>query len=115
MVSAARRLPGRAFGPLTDLSPAQFVSDAYGATAAVADGGRALVTWAAGVDPSAPAPAGVFATVADATGAFGAPQLLADAQTATLPQPTAAAITASSGLVAWAGPQGGQVARTGLH
>jgi hypothetical protein len=115
VVSAARRLPGQAFGPLADLSPAQFVSDAYGATAAVADGGRALVTWAAGVDPSAPAPAGVFATLADPTGAFGAPQLLADAQTATLPQPTAAAITAGSGLVAWAGPQGGQIARTGVH
>jgi hypothetical protein len=115
VVSAARRLPGRAFGPLTDLSPAQFVSDAYGAKAAVADGGRALVTWAAGVDQSAPAPAGVFATVAEATGAFGAPQLLADAQTATLPQPTAAAITAGSGLVAWAGPQGGQIARTGVQ
>jgi hypothetical protein len=71
------------------------------------------VTWAAGVDPSAPAPAGVFASAADPAGAFGAPQLLADVQTATLPQPTAAAINSSSGLVAWAGPQGGQVARTG--
>jgi hypothetical protein len=115
VVSAARRLPARAFGPLTDLSPAQFVSDAYGAKAAVADGGGALVTWAAGVDPSAPAPAGVFAAVADPIGPFGAPQLLADAQTATLPQPTAAAITASSGLVAWAGPQGGQIARAGVE
>jgi hypothetical protein len=57
----------------------------------------------------------VFATVADATGAFGAPQLLADAQTATLPQPTAPAITATSGLVAWDGPQGGRVARTGMR
>ena len=113
VVSAARRLPGQAFGPLTDLSPAQFVSDAYGAKAAVADGGRALVTWASGVDPSAQSPAGVFASVADPAGAFGAPQLLADARTATLPQPTAAAITSSSGLVAWAGPQGGQVAHTG--
>jgi hypothetical protein len=113
VVSAARRVPGQGFGPLTDVSPAQFVSDAYGAKAAVADGGRALVTWAAGVDPSAPAPAGVFASVADPAGAFGAPQLLADVQTATLPQPTAAAINSSSGLVAWAGPQGGQVARMG--
>ena len=113
VVSAARRLPGQGFGPLTDVSPAQFVSDAYGAKAAVADGGRALVSWAAGVDPSAPAPAGVFVSVADPAGAFAAPQLLADAQTATLPHPTAAAINSSSGLVAWAGPQGGQVARTG--
>jgi hypothetical protein len=73
------------------------------------------VTWAAGVDPSAPAPAGVFAAVADPTGPFGAAQLLAGAQTATLPQPTAAAITASSALVAWAGPQGGQIARAGVQ
>ena len=108
VVSAARRVPGQAFGPLTDLSPAQFVSDAYGAKAAVADGGRALVTWAAGVDPSAPAPAGVFAAVADPMGAFGGPQLLAGAQTATLPQPTAAAITAAFGP----GGLGGAARRT---
>jgi hypothetical protein len=115
VVSVARRLPGEAFGRLGDVSPAQFVSDAYGAAAAVADGGRALVTWASGANPSAPAPAGVFAAVADTSGPFGAPQLLADAQTATLPQPTAAAITPSSALVAWVGPQGGQVARTGVR
>jgi hypothetical protein len=63
VVSAARRLPGGAFGPFTDLSPAQFISDAFGAQAAVADGGPALVSWASGVDPSTPAPAGVFAAV----------------------------------------------------
>jgi hypothetical protein len=112
VVSAARRVPGAAFGPLADVSPAQFVSDAYGAQAAVADGGRALVNWASGLNPSAPAPTGVFATVADASGAFGAPQLLADAQTATLPQPTGAATTSASALVAWVGPRGAQVART---
>jgi hypothetical protein len=111
VVSAARRLPGRSFGPLADVSPAEFVSDAFGAQAAVADGGRALVSWAAGINPSAPAPTGVFAVIADASGAFGAPQLLADAQTATLIQPTGAAITPSSALVAWVGPQGGRIAR----
>jgi hypothetical protein len=110
VVAAARRLPGAAFGPFADVSPAQFVSDAFGASAAVADGGRALVTWASGRDPSASTPAGVFAAVADASGTFGAPQLLADAQTATLPQPTAGAITPSSTLAAWVGPQGGQTA-----
>jgi hypothetical protein len=111
VVSAARRVPGTPFGPLTDLSPVQFVSDAYGARAAVADGGRALVSWASGVNPSIPGPAGVFAAAADASGAFGPPQLLADAQTATLPQPTGAAITPTSAMVAWVGPQGARVAR----
>jgi len=114
VVSAARRSPGASFGPLADVSPAQFVSDVYGATAAVADGGRALVSWASGTDPSAPTPAGVFAAVAEPGGAFGAPQQLADAQTATLPQPTAGAISPNASLVAWAGPQGAQVARAGM-
>ena len=113
VVSAARREPGAPFGSLGDVSPAQFVSDAYGVQAAVADGGRALVSWASGLNPSAPTPTGVFATIAEASGAFGAPQLLADAQTATLPQPTGAAITSDSALVAWAGPQGARAARTG--
>jgi hypothetical protein len=112
VVSAARRLPGQAFGPFTDLAPAQFISDAFGAQAAVADGGEALVSWASGVDPSTPAPSGVFAAVADASGSFGAPQLLADAPTATLPQPTGVAIGPTSALVAWAGPQGAEVARS---
>jgi hypothetical protein len=111
VVSAARRAPGAPFEPLADISPAQFVSDVFGAQAAVADGGRALVSWAAGVDPSTPGPTGVFATVAEAPGAFAAPQLLADAQTATLPQSTGAAITSTAAVVAWAGPQGGQVTR----
>ena len=113
VVSAARRLPRTPFAPLADLSPPQFLSDAFGAQAAVADGGRALVTWAAGVDPSspAPAPAGVFAAVADPSGAFGAPELLADAQTAALPQPTGAAVTSTDAVVAWVGPQGGRVTR----
>jgi hypothetical protein len=114
VVAAARRSPGGAFGPFTDLAPPQFLSDAFGATAAVADGGRALVTWASGIGSSTTAPTGVFAAVAEPSGAFAAPQMLADARTATLPQPTAAAITPSAALVAWIGPQGGQVARAAL-
>jgi hypothetical protein len=114
VVSAARRTPRGAFGPLTDLAPAQFVSDAFGAAAAVADGGGALVTWASGIDPSAPAPTGVFAAVAEPSGAFGAPQARADAQTATLPQPTAGAITPTAALAAWVGPLGGRVARAAM-
>ena len=114
VVSAARRSPGGAFGPLTDLAPPQFLSDAFGATAAVADGGRALVSWASGIASSATAPTGVFAATAEPSGAFAAPQLLADSRTATLPQPTAAAITPSAALVAWIGPQGGQVARAAM-
>jgi len=113
VVSAARRAPGAAFAPMTDVAPAQFVSDAFGAQAAVSDGGRALVTWASGNDPSAPvAPlAGVFAAVAEPGAAFGVAQLLAGADNATLPQPTAGAIGPTGAIVAWAGPHGGQVAR----
>jgi hypothetical protein len=110
VVSAARRVPGLAFAPLVDISPALFVSDAFGAQAAVADDGRALVSWAAGVNPVGAAPAGVFASVADPSGVFGVPQVLADGETATLPQPTGAAISPAAAVVAWIGPQGGRVA-----
>jgi hypothetical protein len=113
VVSAARREPGAEFGPLVDVSAPQFVSDAFGATAAVADGGRVLVSWASGVDPSSPAPAGVFATLAEPSGGFPAPELLATGSTATLPQPTGAAVTPGAALVAWTGPQGAQVVRAG--
>jgi hypothetical protein len=44
VVFAARRPPGAPFGPLADVSTAQFVSDAFGAQAAMGNGGRALVT-----------------------------------------------------------------------
>jgi hypothetical protein len=113
VVAAARRDPGHPFTALADVSSPQFVSDAFGASVAVADGGRALVTWAAAADPSAPvAPAaGIFAAVAEPAAAFAPPQLLADARTATLPQRTAAAVAADAALVAWVGPQGGWVAR----
>ena len=113
VVAAARRSPGQSFAQPVDVSEPQFVSDAFGASAAVADGGRAMVTWASGAVPSAPAPTGVFAAVAEPGAAFTAPQLLADARSATLPQPTAAAIAPSAAIVAWAGPQGGWVARGG--
>jgi hypothetical protein len=112
VVAAARRTPGAAFGALADIAPAQFVSDAFGPAAAIADGGRALVAWASGNDPSAPTPAGVFAATAEPGRAFGAPQALADARGATLPQPTAAAISPAGALVAWTGPMGGQVTRS---
>lgn len=114
VVAVARRDPGAPFAPLGDVSALQFVSDVYGASAAVADGGRALVAWASAPDPSAPMPQpdGVFAAIAEPGGAFTAPQLLADAQTATLPQGTAAAIAQGAALVAWVGPQGGWLART---
>jgi hypothetical protein len=55
----------------------------------------------------------VFAAVAEPSAAFDWPQQLADGQTATLPQPSAGAITRSAAIVAWAGPQGGQIARAG--
>ena len=115
VVSASRRDPNAMFGPLVDVSPAQFVSDAYPAAGAVSDGGRALVTWASASDPSAPSPAGVFAALAEAGGGFDTPQQLSGAEMATLPQPTAGAITPSAALVAWSGPQGAQVARAGTR
>jgi hypothetical protein len=112
VVSASRRVANGDFGPMVDVAPAQFVSDAFGASGAVADGGRALVSWASGADPSNPtAPSGVFAVIVDAAGAFGIPQQLADARTATLPQPTAPAITSAAAIVGWAGPDGTRVAR----
>jgi hypothetical protein len=113
VVSAARRSPGGGFGSLADVSPAQFVSDAFGAQAAVGDGGRALVSWASGIVPSSASPSGVFAALAEPTGGFAAPELLADAQTATLPQPTGAAIAPGAATVAWTGPQGARLARAG--
>jgi hypothetical protein len=115
VVSASRRAPNATFGPFVDVSPAQFVSDAYPAAAAVSDGDRALVTWASATDPSAPGPAGVFAAVAEAGAGFGAPEQLATAQNATLPQPTAGAITPGAALVAWSGPDGAQIARSGTR
>ncbi len=54
---------------------------------------------------------GVFAAVAEPAVAFTAPQLLADAQTATLPQGTAVAIEPGAALVACVGPGGGWVTR----
>jgi hypothetical protein len=111
VVSAARRTPGGSFGALADISPPQFVSDAFGAQAAVADGGRALVSWASGVDPSNPTPVGVFATLAPPSGAFEAPQPLDS--TPRVAQPTGAAVTPSAAVVAWTGPQGAQLARAG--
>jgi hypothetical protein len=111
VVCAARRAPGAAFGPLVDLAPPQDVSDAYGPTAAAADGGRALVAWAAGINGASSPPTGVLASVAGPSGSFGAPELLAGAQDATLTQPVGAAITPDAAMVAWAGPNGVRVAR----
>jgi hypothetical protein len=114
VVAASRRVAGGDFGPLVDVSPPQFVSDAFGATGAVADGGRALVSWASGADPADPSsPAGVFDVVAEPSSTFSTPHQLADAQGATLPQPTAAAITATAAVVGWTGPQGARVAWAG--
>jgi hypothetical protein len=112
VIAASRREPNASFGALTDVAPAQFVSDAYPASGAISDGGRVLVTWAAGVDPSAPTPAGVFASLAEPGASFASPQQLADSQAATLPQPTAGAITEDAAIVAWTGPRGALLART---
>src|SRR4051794_27345739 len=102
-VAAARRSPGGAFGPLSEIAPPQFISDVYPATAAVADGGRALVSWASDT--------GVFATIAEPASGFRTPDQLADRQNATLPQPTGPAISPTRALVAWTGPRDAQVAQ----
>jgi hypothetical protein len=102
VVAAARRGPRGPFGPLIDLAPPQFISDVYPPAAAVATGGRTLVSWASGT--------GVFADVAEPGEPFGGPQQLADTRTATATQPTGAAITTSRAAVAWAGPPGVRVA-----
>jgi hypothetical protein len=108
VVSVARRNPGGAFGAFADVSPAQFVSDVFGAQAAIADSGIGLVSWASGGDPSSPSsPSGVFAAMSDVSGTFGAPQPLAGGQSA---QPTAPTVGSTYALVAW----GNQVARAAI-
>jgi hypothetical protein len=111
VVAVSRRVPGDRFGPLVDVSPPEFISDAFGATAAVADGGDSLVAWASAPDPTAPAPSGVFVTLAGPAGPFGPPEQLADGQTATLSQPVGAAISARDAVVAWVGPGDVRLAR----
>jgi hypothetical protein len=110
VVEAAVRAPGAAFSAPQPLAPPQFVSTAFGATAAIDDRGVATVAWSS-VALTAGAPAGVFAARSDAAGAFATPQQLsADATGASQQHPVLAAAGALTD-VAWVTPAGPVVAQ----
>jgi hypothetical protein len=110
VVEAAVRAPGGAFAAPQPLAPPQFVSTAFGATAAIDDRGVATVAWSS-VALTAGAPAGFFAARSDAQGAFAAPQQLsADATGASQQHPVVAAAGATTD-VAWVTPSGPAVAQ----
>ena len=71
IVQAAVRAPGGAFSAPQALAAPQFVSTAFGATAAIDDHGVATVAWSS-VAVTAGAPAGFFAARSDAAGTFAA-------------------------------------------
>lgn len=110
IVQAAVRGPGGAFSAPQVLAAPQFVSTAFGATAAIDDHGVATVAWSS-VALTAGSPAGFFAARSDAGGAFAAPQQLsADATGASQQHP----VLAPGGTltdVAWVTPGGPVVAQ----
>jgi hypothetical protein len=110
IVEAAVRAPGGPFSAPQPLAPPQFVSTAFGATAAIDDHGVATVAWSSGAFTPG-APAGFFAARSDAQGAFGTPQQLsADATGASQQHPVVAAAGATTD-VAWVTPTGPVVAQ----
>jgi hypothetical protein len=110
VVQAAVRAPGGSFSVPQALAPPQFVSTAFGATAAIDDHGVATVAWSS-VAITAGAPAGFFAARSDAGGAFAAPQQLsADATGASQQHPVLAAGGTLTD-VAWVTPGGPVVAQ----
>ncbi len=110
VVEAAVRAPGGAFAAPQALAAPQFVSAAFGATAAIDDNGVATVAWSS-VALTTGAPAGVFAARSDAAGVFAAPQQLsADATGASQQHPVLAAGGALTD-VAWVTPAGPVVAQ----
>ena len=91
IVQAAVRAPGGAFSAPQALAAPQFVSTAFGATAAIDDHGVATVAWSS-VAVTAGAPAGFFAARCDAGGRIAAAQQLAmDATAASQQHPVLAA------------------------
>lgn len=110
IVEASLRKPRRAFAAPQALAPPQFVSTAFGATAAIDDDGVATVTWSsAALNPGSPA--GVFAARSDATGAFAAPQQLsAEARGVSQQHPVVAAAGGFTD-VAWVTTRGPVVAQ----
>jgi hypothetical protein len=110
IVQAAVRAPGGSFTAPQALAPPQFVSTAFGATAAIDDHGVATVAWSSGALTTG-SPAGFFAARSDAMGAFAAPQQLsADPTGASQQHPL---LTAAGTLtdVAWVTPAGPVVAQ----
>jgi hypothetical protein len=110
IVQAAVRAPGGAFSAPQALAAPQFVSTAFGATAAIDDHGVATVAWSS-VAVTAGAPAGFFAARSDAGGTFAAAQQLATDATAASQQHPVLAAGGSVTDVAWVTPGGPVVAQ----
>ena len=104
------RAPGGAFSAPQALAAPQFVSTAFGATAAIDDHGVATVAWSS-VALTAGAPAGFFAARSDAAGAFAAPQQLSADATAASQQHPVLAAGGTLTDVAWVTPGGPVVAQ----
>ena len=104
------RAPGGAFSAPQALAAPQFVSTAFGATAAIDDHGVATVAWSS-VAVTAGAPAGFFAARSDAGGTFAAAQQLATDATAASQQHPVLAAGGSLTDVAWVTPGGPVVAQ----
>jgi hypothetical protein len=110
VVQASVRAPHGTFGAPQILTAPQFVSTAFGATAAIDDNGIATVAWSSGsVAPGAPA--GVYAARSDATGVFAAPQQLSADPTGASQQHPALASGGVITDVAWVTPAGPVVAQ----
>jgi hypothetical protein len=110
IVQASVRPSGGTFGAPQALSTPQFVSTAFGATAAVDQNGVATVAWSSG-SLAAGAPAGFFAARSDPSGVFAAPQQLSADPTAASQQHPALAAGGSLTDVAWVTPAGPVVAQ----
>jgi hypothetical protein len=110
IVQASLRVPGRSFAAPKALAAPQFVSTAFGATAAIDDRGVATVAWSSGaLDPASPA--GVFAARSDAKGAFAAPQQLSAAATGASQQHPVVAAAGTLTDIAWVTQRGPVVAQ----
>jgi hypothetical protein len=109
VVEAAVRVPGGSFSAPQALAPPQFVSTAFGATAAIDDHAVATVAWSS-VALTAGAPAGFFAARSDAGGTFAAPQQLSADTTGASQQHAVLAAGGTLTDVAWVAPGGPVVA-----
>jgi hypothetical protein len=105
IVQASVRSPGGAFGAPQALAAPQFVSTAFGATAAIDDQGVATVAWSSG-SVAAGTPAGVFAARSDVSGVFAAPQQLSADPTGASQQHPVVAAGGSLTDLAWVTPAG---------